>query len=169
MSVSLGLNCSRKGTSEATTVLSLKASQMLTSSPEGLRLHGFFFSPPPHLLHSSVTSTTYPVFARRLMRKQEERRIKEGREEVVEHEKGGAHRYNAWLELQSSRVSDASTELLISRPISSPPSHLPSFLKPQIGSCHGSTTVSACHEGGEGPDVMRSDRVLFENPVQIGH
>lgn len=38
--VSLGLNCSWKGTSEATTESSLKESQML--SPEGSCLHDFF-------------------------------------------------------------------------------------------------------------------------------
>lgn len=45
----------------------------------------------------------------------------------------------------------------------------PSLPKPQIGSCHGSTTVSGCHGGGQRPGVMRSDRVLVGNPAQLGH
>lgn len=35
-------------------------------------------------------------------------------------------------------------------PVPSPPAHYPLFPKPQIGSCHGSTTVSTCHGGAKG-------------------
>lgn len=62
--VSLALKCSQKGTSEATTVLYLKESQML--SPEGRCL-----LEPPDFLRPSVTSTTSTGLWRRLVVKGE--------------------------------------------------------------------------------------------------
>lgn len=86
----------------------------------------------------------------------------------LEQEKGGAQRHNAWLELWSPGISDASTELLSSRPISSPPIHLPFFLSLRL-EVATAAQLSALVMEGRRANVMRSDRVLFENPVQLGH
>lgn len=101
VSVSLGLNCSRKRHFRGHhTVLSMKDSQMLTSSPEGLRLC-LFFSPSPAPPSFLCNIHYLAPFTRQLVREEERWEEKEGEKRGLELEKRCrlARRYNARLKV----------------------------------------------------------------------
>lgn len=160
--VSVSLGCSPKGTSEATI-------QVCQWKRARCWLHSQRVYPSMYFLLSAPLSSLYNLHhlaPKRRREKQEsggkEERRKGAREKVVLTDI-----VLGWS-CKTLAFQMPGLNFWISRPLSSPPSHLSFFLSLRL-EVATAAQLSALVMGGQRPNVMRSDRVLFENPVQIGH